>query len=68
MTPGPEVHSLEVSLPLAPAATTPGVSYTQATPAIGKEKLFDCSTAKVALQILNIIQWYGQNTSSSDVT
>jgi hypothetical protein len=68
MAPGLEVHSLRVSLPLTPAASAPGISNTQATPAIEKEKFFDRSTAKLALQILNIIQRYGQNAFPFDVS
>ncbi|KAF2848073.1 Clavaminate synthase-like protein [Plenodomus tracheiphilus IPT5] len=71
VAPGPKVNGLGVGLPITPAPSTPGVVSTPgtapATPAIEEEDLFDRPTAKLALQILNIIQRYGQNTAPSDI-
>jgi hypothetical protein len=71
MAPGPKVNGLGVNFPITPAASTPGLNSTPATapatPAIEEENLFDRPTAKLALEILNIIQRYGQNTAPSDI-
>jgi len=73
VAPGPKVNGLGVGLdlPTTPATSTLELGSTPAsvptTPAMEEEDLLERPTAKLALQILNIIQRYGQNTSPSDV-
>lgn len=67
VAPGPKANGLGIGsgIPITPPTSTPASA--PATPTLEGEDLFDRPTAKRALQILNIIQRYGQNTAPSDI-
>ncbi|KAH8728392.1 Pyoverdine/dityrosine biosynthesis protein-domain-containing protein [Phaeosphaeriaceae sp. PMI808] len=71
VAPGPKVNGLGANTPFTPVASTPVMGSTPgtatATPATEEEDFFDRPTTKLALQILNIIQRYGQSTAPSDI-